>query len=259
VRQTIIAAAIVFCSGMLVAPASFGAGTTAEQCASAKMKAAGKAYAAKAKCYAAALGSSTNVDSECLAKAETKFDAQFAKIDADGDCPAGFDSSSVGADVDTCVAELADRFAAQDCGDGILAADETCDDGDRDDGDGCNSSCQLEATCPCWTTESLNAAFSPTYFSENGRGGELCHVSSSTGPGDSFGSFSTDVCPDNTQRSGIEGNATACLVYADQDPENDGSCVRIFDKNISGFSTNEGVACFFTWAKAAFIDQCTFL
>lgn len=49
--------------------------------------------------------------------------------------------------------DLEIEFAPAGCGDTILTADEQCDDGNKDDGDGCSASCQLEMlagidTCP---------------------------------------------------------------------------------------------------------------
>jgi len=39
------------------------------------------------------------------------------------------------------------------CGNGRLESDESCDDGDLNDGDGCNSNCRLESGYQCSSTE----------------------------------------------------------------------------------------------------------
>ncbi|MBM4319358.1 MAG: DUF4215 domain-containing protein, partial [Deltaproteobacteria bacterium] len=48
--------------------------------------------------------------------------------------------SGLAADVDVCT--------APGCGDGIVGLGEECDDGDLDDGDGCNSQCRTVLRCP---------------------------------------------------------------------------------------------------------------
>ena len=57
-----------------------------------------------------------------------------------------------------CVAAVALAWspsASAVCGDGVVDAEETCDDLNSDDGDGCDSSCVVE---PGW--ESVDAEFS---------------------------------------------------------------------------------------------------
>jgi Big-like domain-containing protein len=74
------------------------------KCTAAKLKAAGKKYDSKAKCHAKAILKNEPVSAECLLKAETKFNAAFAKADAHGSCLG--DASSVESGVDTCLADL---------------------------------------------------------------------------------------------------------------------------------------------------------
>ena len=52
--------------------------TPQERCVSAKMKAAGKLWSAKSKCYAKAFAASAVVDAACLDKAEAKYLGEFA-------------------------------------------------------------------------------------------------------------------------------------------------------------------------------------
>lgn len=45
------------------------------------------------------------------------------------------------------------------CGDDIVSGSENCDDGNTTDGDGCDSSCQIEMECPAGTVEELTVPF----------------------------------------------------------------------------------------------------
>jgi cysteine-rich repeat protein len=55
--------------------------------------------------------------------------------DGDGCCPAGNNNNN-------------DSDCAPVCGNGVVEAGETCDDGNHDDGDGCSHTCQTEAVPP---------------------------------------------------------------------------------------------------------------
>ena len=74
-----------------------------------------------------------------------------------------------------------------DCDNGIVEAGESCDDGNRIDGDGCSSSCTIETGYNC-TTDSpsictsnkmfllpwfLHLAYCPVIFSDEFEGEEL--------------------------------------------------------------------------------------
>jgi cysteine-rich repeat protein len=119
-------------------PARAGS-TPEEKCAAAKMKAVGKKYSAKAKCYAKAFGKSEPVSQDCLGKAEDKFDAAFTKAESHGGCLHVSDVIPLEAKVDQCVADVVGDIG---CGNGIIEGDEQCDDGNLVDGDGCDSTCQ---------------------------------------------------------------------------------------------------------------------
>jgi hypothetical protein len=86
-------------------PAAAGADPTAK-CAAAKLKAAGKKYAAKTKCEAAAIVKGEPVSAECLQRAEQKFVAAFAKADSNGDCLG--DPGAIDTEIDACLASLVD-------------------------------------------------------------------------------------------------------------------------------------------------------
>ncbi len=87
---------------------------TPESCAAAKRRAAGKKAARKLACHAGAKPKATAVDPACLAKAEAKFVATFAKLGST--CPG--DATAVEAIVDACV----DALLADVPGDGRCPA-----------------------------------------------------------------------------------------------------------------------------------------
>lgn len=76
------------------------------------------------------------------------------------------------------------------CGDGTIAAPETCDDSDTDPGDGCNASCQIE---PGWTCTGTPSTCTPICGDNMTVGDEACD----------------DGDPDNT-----DGCTTECVVGA---------------------------------------------
>src|SRR5262245_37097362 len=76
---------LLVCGTLLGFSPAYGAGPAAT-CAAAKLRAAGKKAAAKLKCVAKAAGKSVPVAGLCLSRAETKFAAVFAKVDAKGGC-----------------------------------------------------------------------------------------------------------------------------------------------------------------------------
>jgi len=126
------------------AATAFAGATPDQKCASAKMKAAGKKYAAKAKCHAKALAKSLPVDGACLSLAESKFAAAFAKADARGGCLHENDADAIEIKIDTCLGDVVGDIG---CGNGLLEGDEECDDGNTIAGDGCSESCLIEDPC----------------------------------------------------------------------------------------------------------------
>ena len=84
------------------APATLAAGTPAQQCVGAKLRAAGKTLAAKTSCHARAKRAGSPVDAGCLARAEAKFTAAVTRAGAACEgTPATLESS-----VDDCVTSL---------------------------------------------------------------------------------------------------------------------------------------------------------
>jgi hypothetical protein len=77
------------------------------KCTAAKLKEAGKKASAKSKCYSKAAAKGLAVDPACLAKAETKFNAGWAKAEAKNDClaPTG-DLATIEGKVDAFLADL---------------------------------------------------------------------------------------------------------------------------------------------------------
>jgi hypothetical protein len=114
------------------------------KCAAAKVKAAAKEASAKAKCHSVALQADLAVDPACLAKAEEKFDAAFAKADdTNSNCPNLDDNTEVEAIVNDFVTAVVSQVTAvPTCTDGIANGTET----DVDCGGSCND-CALGDGC----------------------------------------------------------------------------------------------------------------
>ena len=68
------------------APVARAGSTPAQKCAVAKLKAATAKVDGELKCHKKALATGLPVDAACLAKAQTKFAAAFAKAEAEGGC-----------------------------------------------------------------------------------------------------------------------------------------------------------------------------
>jgi hypothetical protein len=118
-------------AGLLLFRSADAAPTPAHLCAAAKMKATGKKLAAKAICHAKAYKQGLAADPACLAKAEAKFVASFAKADANGGCALVDNAAAIEAEVDACIAGLVPDFAPN-CGDaaGPGGTDLACSCGD---------------------------------------------------------------------------------------------------------------------------------
>lgn len=180
-RSIHLIALSVVCSAAMAATA-FAAGTPEQKCASAKMKAAGKALSALSKCQSKAFGSGTNADSECIQKAGDKFDDAFAKADDANECLHEGDAAPISVKILSTVLDITSDLG---CGNGRLDGDETCDDDSSLGGDGCDATCQTELGYQCAGTPSVCA----TVCGDGVLGGvETC---------DDGGITSADGCSDN--------------------------------------------------------------
>lgn len=142
-----LAAAVVLVPLLLSSIATAGP-DPADRCAAAKVMATGKRFAAISKCRAKGLLAGAPADAACLAKAEDKFLAAFAKAEASGACRVAGDSADVDAAVAVCVDPLYEDIE-RECGDGRVAPSEDCDDGGVAGGDGCSSDCASEPGFDC--------------------------------------------------------------------------------------------------------------
>lgn len=161
-----------------------------------------------------------------LAVLEARFDRAFARSVAHGDCLSSADSAGAWAIVAAAAARLRGLLAPT-CGDGIRAQTEACDGSDTGACPGaCRSDCSCE-TCPCWTTESLEATFPPGFFDQNGRGGATCPSGAVIG----VGSVATCFIPEPRgpgfhlpRSAAVVIQSNTCLFYAELDPGGAGSC-----------------------------------
>jgi hypothetical protein len=82
-------------------------GSGPSKCTSRKLGGAGKLFDARATCESKAIGKDLDVDPACLAKADAKFAATFAKAEESADClaPIG-DAAAVQSAAETAVADI---------------------------------------------------------------------------------------------------------------------------------------------------------
>ncbi len=137
-------------------------------CAAAKLRAAGKKGRCKLRCAAVAARRGAPVAPACLQKCEARFASAFAKAESRGGCTTGGDAAAVEVDVDAFVADVSDALQPPPasttsttttstttstsvpaaCGDGVALPPEECDDGNGEAGDGCSPTCDLERVNP---------------------------------------------------------------------------------------------------------------
>lgn len=82
------------------------AATPAQQCAAGKLMVAGKKAANKLACHSKALRRGAAPDAACLLGAESRFDADFQRLDARGGCVLSGDAAAIELRVDTLVAQV---------------------------------------------------------------------------------------------------------------------------------------------------------
>jgi hypothetical protein len=80
---------------LVAAPVAQAETTPAQKCAAAKLRAATHKVNAELRCQKKALNKAVPVDPECLAKAQAKFEAAFAKAEAKGGCKTEGDAAAV--------------------------------------------------------------------------------------------------------------------------------------------------------------------
>src|SRR4029453_10104087 len=127
----------------------------ANRCAAAKLKATGKKAKTKIGCHAKATARGVTVDAACLAMAEARFVAAFAKAESRPPCLTSGDAASVESLVDTLFADAVAALpspptttttAPPVCGDGVRnQPQEQCDGPDSAN---CSGLCQPDCTCP---------------------------------------------------------------------------------------------------------------
>src|SRR5262249_35096606 len=88
-------------------------GTSANDCTSKKLKAAGKKAFKKANCYSKAVKKGEDVDPACLCKEDAKMTDAFGKAEGLGSCLAGTgDASLIAGTVDAFVVDLVDALTS---------------------------------------------------------------------------------------------------------------------------------------------------
>jgi cysteine-rich repeat protein len=104
----------------------------------------------------------------CINKAEGKFTAAIAKVDTVGGAPCqalgtpfGVLATVEGGCVKTITGGLPGK-PADACGNGVVEAsnNETCDDGNTRDGDGCPAGCQIKSCTPTTGTATFHVTYS---------------------------------------------------------------------------------------------------
>jgi hypothetical protein len=115
---------LVVSAGLIYARATPG-----QQCAVAKVKAAGKKFDSKLKCIEKALSTGAAVDSNCLTAADVKFNSAISKAEMKGGCAFTGDGPTFEklADDDTsAIAAFADPNAATCCRSGPASCTDRC-------------------------------------------------------------------------------------------------------------------------------------
>lgn len=119
-------------------------------CSAAKKKAAGKKISSKLGCYSKAKTKGVAVDPACLTTAEGKFNTSWGTAESKADClaPTG-DLAAIEGKVDDLVRDVVGELMPM-CGDGVLAYNEVCDDGNTTSCTpypGCNTTCSAVQQC----------------------------------------------------------------------------------------------------------------
>jgi cysteine-rich repeat protein len=131
-------------------------------CASAKVRAAGKKCLCKMQCSSKGAKAGGAADPLCMQKCEQRFATGFAKAESKGGCTTTADAAAIEAKVDAFVSDVTADLQPTTttttstttttlpavCGDSAIGALEECDDGNVMAGDGCSPTCELESVNP---------------------------------------------------------------------------------------------------------------
>jgi hypothetical protein len=107
---------VVVAVSLLVVVPSLAAKDPAGRCTADKLKAVAKKTAAKLKCNAAAASKGAAVEAACLAQAEEKFSAAWARIEGRGGCVVSGDEGAIESKVDDYVTDVV-TTVGRACGD----------------------------------------------------------------------------------------------------------------------------------------------
>ena len=144
---------------------------TENDCASSKLRAAGKKCSCKLRCNSTAARRGVPVGLPCLQRCESSFTSAFSKAEGRGGCTTSSDAGAIETKVDAFVADVAGDVQPTTtttttttttsatttsttttipggCGNGVAEGAEECDDGNLTAGDGCSPTCQLESVNP---------------------------------------------------------------------------------------------------------------
>jgi hypothetical protein len=113
-RRVLVVVVSVALSVLAGVRAADAAGTRAEKCAVAKLKAANKSVAAKLRCHEKAILAGKRVGSNCLLAADDRFLVAFAKAELKGGCATTGDQAALQDRVDSFVDGLLDTLTLGD-------------------------------------------------------------------------------------------------------------------------------------------------
>lgn len=172
------------------------------KCSSGEKKCVGKKAQSKAKCYQKAQLKGLPVDPACLTAAETKYGPCMSKAIGKADCLSGVTAATLEAKVDDFIRDLFGELVPN-CGDGVQALTENCDDGNNANCDGCKGDCSRpDKVCGDTIQECAEACDDGNIVNCDGCHGDCTRLDNLCGDGiPECG----EVCDD--------GNTTSCVPY----------------------------------------------
>jgi cysteine-rich repeat protein len=138
---------------------------TENDCASAKLRAAGRLCSCELNCFSRAAKRGVPVDVFCQSRCANKFHPVFTKAEAKGGCTTTLDRDVIADKVDVLVEDVVEELQGPTtttatttstttttipvaCGNGLVDGTDECDDGGTMGGDGCSAACELESVNP---------------------------------------------------------------------------------------------------------------